>query len=158
MELHCSQTSISFLLALWLFETPMELHCSQTCRLSALTCSEFETPMELHCSQTTSAQWETRDSLRPLWNYTALKHLWQGGKQKSSLRPLWNYTALKQGGFCFGNLLCLRPLWNYTALKQASVKQAVRGLFETPMELHCSQTSNLKFGIKIPKTTCNCLR
>ena len=30
--------------------------------------------------------------------------------------------------------------------------------FETPMELHCSQTSNLKFGIKIPKTTCNCLR
>ena len=139
MELHCSQTrhvaSLAFrcLRPLWnytalkrlciclfralSFETPMELHCSQTSFSTVKKQNEFETPMELHCSQTVRGEFATLDSLRPLWNYTALKHNRVSERKRLGLRPLWNYTALKQLNVTLRASPSLRPLWNYTALK-----------------------------------------
>ena len=51
----------------------MELHCSQTLTVIAKRTLLFETPMELHCSQTILYTQSLNASLRPLWNYTALK-------------------------------------------------------------------------------------
>ena len=81
------------------------------------------------------------NSLRPLWNYTALKPITQlsGFASKFEtpmelhcsqttmipsdsafcLRPLWNYTALKPVSLARLTKKRLRPLWNYTALKPA---------------------------------------
>ena len=96
--------------------------------------------MELHCSQTVCFVHFLSDSLRPLWNYTALKldstkgvridrfetpmelHCSQTSNttrsiRRDSLRPLWNYTALKPTGVTTSRRTGLRPLWNYTALK-----------------------------------------
>ena len=77
MELHCSQTHLARIMNLYAFETPMELHCSQTNCQQAFELLRFETPMELHCSQTVCFVHFLSDSLRPLWNYTALKPLLQ---------------------------------------------------------------------------------
>ena len=97
MELHCSQTGSADWNNTVEFETPMELHCSQTKGNSFLTALVFETPMELHCSQTEYAAEDEHKRLRPLWNYTALKHHITHSTKTGSLRPLWNYTALKRG-------------------------------------------------------------
>ena len=78
----------------------------------------FETPTELHCSQTAGNGEECIASLRPLQNYTALK------RDK-------HLVTLPQG---------LRPLQNYTALKRSLRLRGFGFLFETPTELHCSQT------------------
>ena len=95
MELHCSQTSLHGFTKSRLFETPMELHCSQTTLLRRRLPPKFETPMELHCSQTTTLATGRNTGLRPLWNYTALKHVVAFALLFYRLRPLWNYTALK---------------------------------------------------------------
>ena len=101
--------------------------------------------MELHCSQTCGRFGLPADCLRPLWNYTALKHTNEAPSLSFCLRPLWNYTALKlvQGFkrclrqfetpmelhcsqtclFLLPSIFSLRPLWNYTALKQLYNKQ-----------------------------------
>ena|GEM_PF-5036645 len=52
----------------------MELHCSQTVLGDCKNYVLFETPMELHCSQTAGSLQIINCGLRPLWNYTALKH------------------------------------------------------------------------------------
>ena len=96
----------------------MELHCSQTAYRLLLTRFLFETPMELHCSQTTARTRPDGCRLRPLWNYTALKHEREREKALKCLRPLWNYTALKPLEADGLRPHSLRPLWNYTALKR----------------------------------------
>ena len=72
--------------------------------------------------------------------YTALKLHQRGVLFRIRLKPLWNYTALKHPAANASIPPGLRPLWNYTALKHAwnSSNEIVQ--FETPMELHCSQT------------------
>ena len=117
MELHCSQTFPRWLARRGLFETPMELHCSQTKARTAKHPSRFETPMELHCSQTYLVGCACVRSLRPLWNYTALKLFRALDFDDIGLRPLWNYTALKRRNILSSIFASLRPLWNYTALK-----------------------------------------
>ena len=69
---------------------------------------KFETPMELHCSQTNPAACATSPGLRPLWNYTALKHNRHNNYCDWSLRPLWNYTALKP----LGGRWAARSVWD----------------------------------------------
>ena len=95
--------------------------------------------MELHCSQTILVTLSSLISLRPLWNYTALKPVSRNLSRRFRLRPLWNYTALKHKLNISADYLRLRPLWNYTALKP-NTEFTELPLFETPMELHCSQT------------------
>ena len=56
-------------------------------------------------------------SLRPLRNYTTLKHLPVPLLLCYCLRPLRNYTTLKLLLRRFRSLPCLRPLRNYTTLK-----------------------------------------
>ena len=140
MELHCSQTECYSADNLTWFETPMELHCSQTTLGIFMNGSLFETPMELHCSQTVMKSIEIFDGLRPLWNYTALKHRSRQQRERASLRPLWNYTALKRV-----NLLPFRTCLFETPMElhcsQTSlIDRTIDDTFETPMELHCSQT------------------
>ena len=105
--------------------------------------------MELHCSQTMSVVTGRLNGLRPLWNYTALKQALECAFTVVGLRPLWNYTALKlnrtSGAFGDG----LRPLWNYTALKPSPQSCTSWSLFETPMELHCSQTAVARLSYAI---------
>ena len=102
--------------------------------------------MELHCSQTLELQQYYAESLRPLWNYTALKQSVFSAVLSVCLRPLWNYTALKLVPASIAGFRGLRPLWNYTALKLVPELHS-DGKFETPMELHCSQTSCFRWWL-----------
>ena len=104
----------------------MELHCSQTFVFVYLCIGVFETPMELHCSQTYRLKRGLGLSLRPLWNYTALKLMVLSFLHLICLRPLWNYTALKRSLKLEPPDICLRPLWNYTALKHTRHNESCR--------------------------------
>ena len=122
------------------FETPMKLHCSQTAAQIGTYCKKFETPMKLHCSQTQRCLQQFRWSLRPLWNYTALK-LWTAWlPYPSGLRPLWNYTALKRDASYIGLTLVWDP-YEITLLSNLLPPLKHFSMFETPMKLHCSQTN-----------------
>ena len=95
----------------------MKLHCSQTRCCRSWIWLWFEIPMKLHCSQTPTIGKQLQNSLRSLWNYTALKRVCRAFDHISSLRSLWNYTALKRVCKRIFRNICLRSLWNYTALK-----------------------------------------
>ena len=56
-----------------LFESPMDLHYSQTHLSFHRMKLSFESPMDLHYSQTQSHWEEAAESLNPLWIYTTLK-------------------------------------------------------------------------------------
>ena len=139
MELHCSQTYSSALQNPDRFETPMELHCSQTQLGTSWFRRLFETPMELHCSQTKNEPCKTSLCLRPLWNYTALKPQVIATAADRSLRPLWNYTALKRTRARWKPFLVWDP-YGITLLSNHENWIIHHCQFETPMELHCSQT------------------
>ena len=145
------------------FETPMELHCSQTGAETIIPLGRFETPMELHCSQTKQNHTAYIYCLRPLWNYTALKPRETLQPRAYGLRPLWNYTALKQNGHRklpievwdpYGITLLSNTLtskyqdsyvwdpYGITLLSNVPVPTSYLPKFETPMELHCSQTTS----------------
>ena len=165
------------------FETPMELHCSQTKLVRLMHRASLRPLWNYTALKLVKVTWYLFVGLRPLWNYTALKQAVEELAEGYGLRPLWNYTALKHSWERPDLEDCLRPLWNYTALKPKTnhVKQAyvwdpygitllsntpycvadqttvwdpygitllsnatfwlgTHFQFETPMELHCSQT------------------
>ncbi len=78
----------------------------------------FESPMDLHYSQTNTSVPVPTGSLNPLWIYTTLKQNLQDAENYISLNPLWIYTTLKPVGF-----------FNFSDNE-----------FESPMDLHYSQT------------------
>ena len=140
----------------------MELHCSQTRWLSRCWALRFETPMELHCSQTAKNVEAFLSGLRPLWNYTALKlhplaasnrSVWDpygitllsnALRQMSHAEAVWDpygITLLSNYGFVKEDKLVVWDPYGITLLSNPTARADNGGQFETPMELHCSQTS-----------------
>mgnify|MGYP006966551880 CR=1 FL=1 len=79
----------------------------------------FEYPLDLHYSQTDIVFPGFLCSLNTLWIYTTLKRKRKKTLHHRSLNTLWIYTTLKQKGV----------LWYFECL------------FEYPLDLHYSQTS-----------------
>ncbi len=140
MKLHYSQTTLKESDKAPSFETSMKLHYSQTLLAGRWCQEEFETSMKLHYSQTMIVPSSFRKSLRPLWNYTTLKHVKFIPQAVYCLRPLWNYTTLKPRHTVWQNPL-VWDLYEITLLSNMASQLPGEVWFETSMKLHYSQTT-----------------
>ena len=101
----------------------------------------FEYPLDLHYSQTDIVFPGFLCSLNTLWIYTTLKRKRKKTLHHRSLNTLWIYTTLKHLVRLYLILCRLNTLWIYTTLKQKGVLWYFECLFEYPLDLHYSQTS-----------------
>ena len=138
-NLHCSQTENMNVDRFRTFETPTNLHCSQTRRSLFLPTALFETPTNLHCSQTAPGYVTAADGLRPLQIYTALKR-WRDRDHKRKVWDPYKFTLLSNAS---AGAMATPLVWDpykFTLLSNYKTIISVYSKFETPTNLHCSQT------------------
>ena len=147
MNLHSSRTYYRLGNEIGSFETPMNLHSSQTLSRRHVPGDRFETPMNLHSSQTYHLTRKVLYLFETPMNLHSSQTRQETGWRSAGLRPLWIYTALKRSVKLSKGIRRLRPLWIYTALKPRPLGIRSTMLFETPMNLHSSQTQQLAFSL-----------
>ena len=159
-NLHCSQTCHKLQIWKLLFDSPTNLHCSQTVKKHFSTWKWFDSPTNLHCSQTAFNISFTVLCLIPLRICTALKQKKSTTDSMWSLIPLRICTALKQ---TYGNE-SIGTVWfpyEFALLSNISLQCSWKIMFDSPTNLHCSQTPLCTFGIMlslIPLRICTALK